>query len=89
MDVVFTIFFMLCLIIFIILIIDNVIFRSKTSMIETGMTGKEIQERTGLKVIIVSVQGNVYYARIQSKLTLFSYRLAFSNGRLVSKQRGR
>lgn len=68
-------------------IIDKTVFTQKVREISAGMTGREIQNITGLKVKITEVKGNVFYARINSTLSLFRYRLAFCNGKLVSKQR--
>lgn len=68
-------------------IIDKAIFTQKVRDIMTGMTGRQIQELTGLKLQITKVSGNVFYARVSSGLSVFKYRLAFCNGKLISKQR--
>ena len=91
MDIVFTIFFIIALIACVIIIVDYMIFRQKITLLREGMTGIQIQNITGKKLIIFSVENNgtVYRARISSMLTIFSYRLTFVDGKLISWQRGK
>lgn len=70
-----------------IIIIDKSLFTQKLRNIEFGMTGKEVQEAANIRLEIVKIDGNIYYARIKSYLSLFKYRLVFCNGKLFSKQR--
>lgn len=88
-EIIFSIISILSLIFCTVIIIDRTIFTQKMHSIETGMTGKEIQEATGLKIRVTKIEnrGTIYYAKVHSFLTLFKYRLAFCNGKLVSKQR--
>ena len=60
---------------------------NKVNSIITGMTGRQIEKITGLKVYILDVSdgGKTYYATIRSRLTIFKYRLVFFEGKLLSK----
>lgn len=88
MEIFFSIITVLSLVFCIGIIIDKTIFDMQTRNIETGMTGKEIEAVSKCKVYVISIKNNnTYYARIQSKLTIFKYRLVFFNGRLISKQK--
>lgn len=87
LEIVFSIISILSLIFCTAVMIDMTLFNSKIRDVRTGMTGKEIQRQTNLKLKILKVDGNVYYAQIISTLTMFKYRLVFCNGRLISKQR--
>lgn len=69
------------------IVIDRALFSQKLRQIESGMTGKEIQDQTGLMIKILKIEGSAYYAMVSSKLTIFKMRLVFINGRLISKQR--
>lgn len=86
-EIIFAIISVLSLLFCAAVIIDRAIFSQKVADIMTGMTGREIQDATKLKVEITEVKGNVFYARVRSTLSIFRYRLAFCNGRLISKQR--
>lgn len=68
------------------IVIDKAIFVQKTKNIRIGMTGKEVQDETGLKIRFLKIEGNSYYALVQSKLTVFKLRLVFVDGQLLSKQ---
>lgn len=87
MEIFFAIIAMLALGFCIIVIIDRAIFNYKVNTIITGMTGRQIENLTGLKVYILDVSdgGKTYYATIRSKLTIFRYRLVFFEGKLLSK----
>ena len=87
-EIIFSIFSIASLLFFTLVVIDRVIFENKLKTVAEGMTGAQIQESSGLKLEILKVSGNTYYARIQSRLTIFKCRLIFLNGKLVSKQRG-
>lgn len=88
MEIFFSIVSILSLIFCILVIVDMTLFSHKIRIITTGMTGKEIQVSTGLKLKILKIEpGNVYYARINSHLNFFRYRLVFYNGKLISKQK--
>ena len=69
------------------IITDRVIFMNSMKMISVGMTGQEIQEISGLKITIIKISGKTYYGQVQSKLSIFKYRLVFLNGKLISKIR--
>ena len=86
-EIIFSIISILSLIFCILVIVDSTIFSQKIKEVRTGMTGKQVQEATNMKIRILKVEGNVYYARLSSYLTMFRYRLVFCNGRLLSKQR--
>lgn len=87
MEIFFGIIAILSLVFCSVVIIDKTIFDNKIRNIDSGMTGKEVQEAAGRKLEIVKIEGNTYYARIKSHLRFFRYRLVFFNGRLISKQR--
>ena len=86
-ELVFSIISILSLVFCILVMTDMIIFLQKVKEIKTGMTGKEIQRITGLKLKIIRIESNVYYAQIISHFTMFKYRLVFCNGKLISKQR--
>ena len=86
-EIIFSIISVLSLIFCILVIVDSTIFSQKIKEVRTGMTGKEVQDITNMKLKILKIEGNVYYARISSYLTMFRYRLVFCNGKLISKQR--
>lgn len=87
MEIFFSIVSILSLIFCILVIVDMTIFSSKMRNVSSGMTGKEIQDATGLKLKILKIESGVYYARIVSSLSFFHYRLVFCNGKLISKQK--
>lgn len=67
-------------------IVDRALFSQKIKQIETGMTGKQIQDKLGFEIHFLEINGTNYTAIIQSKLTIFKMKLVFVNGKLVSKQ---
>lgn len=69
-----------------VMIVDRTIFKKRLADTPLGLTGKEIQERTGFQFEILSVNGNSYAVRVKSKLTIFKCKLVFVNGKLISKQ---
>lgn len=87
MEIFFGILAMLSIIICTLIIVDKTLFEKKINSIDVGMTGREIQENTGLRLRIIKVDGNTYYARVISVSTIFKYRFAFYDGKLVNKQR--
>lgn len=87
LEIIFAILSVLSLVFCVAVMIDMTIFNSKIRDVKSGMTGKEIQRITNLKLKILKIDGNVYYAQIISTLTMFKYRLVFCNGKLISKQR--
>lgn len=87
MEIFFSIVSLASLVFCTLIIVDRVVFMQALKMVSVGMTGQEIQEISGLKVMILRVSGNTYYGRVQSKLSIFKYRLVFLNGKLVSKVR--
>ena len=87
MEIFFSIVAVLSLLFCSVVIIDRTIFEKKIKDIQTGMTGKEVEEVTGRKLQILKVERTTYYARLTSALTIFRYRLVFFNGRLISKTR--
>lgn len=87
MEIFFSIIAVLSLIFCIGIIIDRTIFDRKMRNIQVGMTGKEIEAASGYKLLVLKVDKNTYYARIQSTFTVFKYRLVFFNGKLISKQK--
>lgn len=86
-EIVFSILSILSLIFCITVMVDMTVFNQKVKEIRKGMTGKQIQNLTGLKLKILKVEANVYYAQVTSVLTMFRYRLVFCNGKLINKQR--
>lgn len=68
-----------------VVLVDKTIFTYHIRQATRGMTGKQIQEITGLKLKIYKVDGKTYYALVHSTLTMFKYRLVFYEGKLLSK----
>lgn len=71
------------------IIIDRVIFVKNMKKVGYGMTGREIEAATGLKLHIsnLSVTGNGNYeAIVTSKATIFKYTLIFKDGKLYRKK---
>lgn len=66
---------------------DKIIFDKKLQKIDPGMTGKEIQKAAHVKLKIIRIESNMYYARINSPLFIFRYQLTFRDGRLLQKHR--
>lgn len=87
MEIFFSILTVLALIFCVCIIIDRTIFDRRIKSIKTGMTGKEVEKASGYKIQVLSIDKNTYYARVQSTLTIFKYRLVFFNGKLISKQK--
>lgn len=87
MEVFFSILAIASLIFCSVIIIDKTIFDKRLRDVESGMTGKEVEQKTGRKLEILKIESGSYYARISSILRIFHYRLVFLNGRLISKQR--
>lgn len=87
MEIFFSIVSILSLAFCTLVIIDRIVFMQSMKAIDRGMTGKEIQEMSGLKIEIVKVSGNTYYGIVKSKMTIFKYKLMFLDGKLVSKVR--
>lgn len=87
LEITFSIISVLSLIICLAIMIDRTLFMSKIRDVRSGMTGKQIQNLTGLKIKVIKVDGTVYYAIVSSYMTIFRYRLVFCNGKLINKQR--
>lgn len=87
MELVFSILAVASLIFCSVVIIDKTIFDKRLRDVESGMTGYEVERKTGKCLEILKIEGGTYYARVSSILKIFHYRLVFFNGRLISKQR--
>ena len=87
MEIFFSIVLIVSCVFCILVVMDRAIFAQRTKTVEIGMTGKEVQQNTGLKLKIINVEGNNYTAILFSTSTFFKLRLVFTNGRLISKQR--
>ena len=66
---------------------DKIIFDKKLQKIDPGMTGKQIQAAANVKIKVIRIESNMYYAKISSPLTIFNYQLTFRDGRLLQKNR--
>jgi len=87
MELVFSILAIASLIFCSVIIIDKTIFDKRLRDVETGMTGREVERKTGRRLEILKIENGSYYARLSSILRIFHYRLVFFNGKLISKQR--
>lgn len=66
---------------------DKITFDKKIQNIEQGMTGKQIENKANLKLDVIRIEGNTYYAKIYSPLKMFKYQLLFKDGKLLQKHR--
>lgn len=87
MEILVTVLAILSLIFATFVIIEKIIFDRKIHSTDIGMTGRDVEDCTGLKLHVLKVDGATYYAHIYSKFKLFKYRFVFLNGKLLSKQR--
>ena len=70
-----------------VVITDKIIFDKKLARIESGMTGKQVQQSANIKLKIIRIEQNMYYARISSPFSIFKYQLIFRDGKLLQKHR--
>jgi len=87
--VVFAVLTVISLIVCTGIIIDRVLFSKNIKKIDYGMTGREIEALTGLKLHIINlsvVNTNDYEAIVTSKATIFKYTLIFKDGKLYRKK---
>lgn len=70
-----------------VVITDKIIFDKKLQNIEIGMTGKEIQRVANVRLKVIRLEKNMYYARINSPFSIFKYQLVFRDGKLLQKHR--
>lgn len=70
-----------------VVITDKIIFDKKLARIESGMTGKQVQQAANIKLKIIRIEQNMYYARISSPFSIFKYQLIFRDGKLLQKHR--
>ena len=70
-----------------VVITDKIVFDKKLQQIEVGMTGKEVQRAANIKLKIIRLEKNMYYARISSPFSMFKYQLVFRDGKLLQKHR--
>lgn len=87
MEIVFGIISVLALVFCIIIVLDRALFMYKIKKIKNGMTGRQIENETNLRLRIFKIEGNSYNAQVISMLTIFKYRLTFFEGKLISKVR--
>lgn len=66
-------------------LLDKGFFKRKIERVEIGMTGEQIQNDIGLKVIPVEIFDDGYIAVVKSWTKLFKYHFEFKDGVLVRK----
>lgn len=86
MEWIFAIAAILAVVFCTVVIADKIVFDKKLQNIEIGMTGKEIQKAANVKLKVIRLERNMYYARISSAFTIFKYQLVFRDGKLLQKQ---
>ena len=67
MEILVTVLAILSLIFATFVIIEKIIFDRKIHSTDIGMTGRDVEDCTGLKLHILKVDGATYYAHIYSK----------------------
>lgn len=67
------------------ILLDKGFFKRKIEKVEIGMTGEQIQNDVGLKVIPVEIYDTGYIAVVRSWTKIFKYHFEFENGVLVRK----
>lgn len=87
LEVIFTILAVLSMLFFIMIVVDKTIFDRRLKDAKKGMTGKEIQNKTGFTMRVIQAEGNQYTAEVRSFITLFKCKLIFVDGRLLTKQK--